>query len=103
MKHIVVLLTENNSRILKVSDPSPYLRARNCLVNPDLRKVEGVPPHFWKISAGEVVPMDYDERLARSEHIAEHGIKNNAPLDIPVEESKKIGLLTKIKQFILGR
>jgi len=105
MKHIVVLLTENNARILKVSDASSYLRATNCLVNPDLKKVEGIPPHFWKMSAGEIIPMNEDERREREAHIATNGIINHTSLKFreEVQIPKKASIFDKIKKFILGK
>lgn len=62
----VVVFTKNNARVLINPPHLGALKKRhNVLINPDLTRVLGCPPHLWKIVKGEIWPMGHAERLAR--------------------------------------
>lgn len=68
---------DNNAKILK--NPEKFeemLSWPNVVPDPDLTKVIGHPPHFWKFHDGEVVPLEGDERIERLKHISDHGADN---------------------------
>lgn len=63
----VVVFTENGARILK--NPANFeelSRAENVVVNPDLKELEGVPPHLWKLQNGKVLAMSLSEQSEKS-------------------------------------
>lgn len=68
----VVVFTKNNARILKNPPDWRLMKGRpGVFVNPDLSRVQGVPPHFWAVSAGKIVPMSsYGRRKVVESHKA---------------------------------
>lgn len=74
-----VVFTFNNARIVhnpKDSERVTWEGAHLVAKNPDLSKVAGFSPQYWKLKDGEVVPLSYLERVARSEHIVANGAIN---------------------------
>jgi hypothetical protein len=86
-KDRVVLFTPNNARILKGPDAAPFKGHPDALVNPDMSKVYGIPPHHWKRRGSEIVPMDLAEREERDRVIARFGVKNGPSVLNLVDES----------------
>lgn len=80
MEKTVVIFTPNNARIIR--NPSAealesFVKWPNVVIDPDLSKVEGLPPHFWKLVDGEIVPLDAAEQTARQNHIEKFGVDNS--------------------------
>lgn len=75
----VVLFTSNNARIL--NNP-PNLESfkgfPNAVINPNLSKVHGYPPHHWKLVKNEILPMNEQEMKDRNEDITDLGPDNEA-------------------------
>lgn len=75
----VVVFTRNNARIL-INPPEGELRRLrvlpNVVVNPDLSRVAGFPPHYWKLVGGAVFPLDAIERAKRDREHDQHGVDN---------------------------
>lgn len=98
--HTVVVFLPHNARVEKVGDPTSYLHYQDVLIDPDLTSVKDLPPHFWKLDNGHVVPMTYEEREARMNLLsdsAKKGVKlSNVPEKktiqdaLPKVESKSI-------------
>jgi len=69
-KHNVVVFTKNNARLLKIwsRDLSHYKKIlpQNYMVDPDMSKVRGTPPHFWKpaLIGNKLVPKNHAEKMA---------------------------------------
>jgi len=58
MVHTVAIFHhDNGARIIKTLDPEQYLNRSDCIVDPDLSGVKGIPPHLWKKCGGKVVPV----------------------------------------------
>lgn len=78
MNHnIVVLFTDNNARILRNPINLDYLKTLdNVLINPDLSKVAGIPPHFWVKEGDSVRAMTTLEKVERAEHHEVNGVAN---------------------------
>lgn len=79
-QRVVVIFTKTNARILINPDNEFFdelLTWPNAIVNPDLSRVEGVPPHLWKLEKGLVVSMNDAEKEARLALIAAHGVDNH--------------------------
>lgn len=76
----VVVFTRNNARIIHNPENLDELRANpNCVVDPDLSLVRRLPPHFWKLDGGHVVPMILSEREAVLAHHEVYGVDNEHP------------------------
>lgn len=73
----VVIFTENNARIVNVDDITPYQAMSNVLINPDITKLTGLAPHFWKKSGNQLLPMTKSEQASRLQHINMVGLKND--------------------------
>lgn len=70
-------------------------------MNPDLSKVRGEPPHFWKLVDGEILPMSRPEKIYRLAHHETFGVDNRGY--IPDYETKKVHLQrTLAVAFIIG-
>jgi hypothetical protein len=54
-KKIVVCVRDGQIRILTNPPYGDYCNLEH-IVDPDLKKVRGLPPHLWKIEDGEVLP-----------------------------------------------
>ena len=76
-KDFIVVFTKTNARVL-VNPPEMgiMLRDHSAVLNPDLKHVKNVPPHFWKMEYGVVAPMSDEERNARIKYIQEVGVDN---------------------------
>jgi hypothetical protein len=73
----IVVFLKYNTRILVNADPGKYKLFKNAVINPDLSKVRSVPPHFWKLYDGEIVPMTDKEQHIRLKEISRYGIDNH--------------------------
>lgn len=78
-KDIVVIFTENNVRFKVNPENLDYYRSlSNCVVNPDLRTVKDIKPHFWKLNEDKTISaMGKEEQRGRQAHIDAEGAKNN--------------------------
>src|ERR1044072_7340853 len=78
MKQTVVIFTTNNARIL-INPEHPKLLAKrfNVLLDPDLSRVRGVDPHYWKVVKGEIYPMNHFEAELRRDHVERFGADND--------------------------
>jgi len=78
---ITVVFTRNNARIIH-GDAGKKYHGHSCVVvNPDLSVVKNVPPHFWKLSKGKIVPMNGVEKAIRNLEIERDGIENMIDLE----------------------
>jgi hypothetical protein len=55
---------------LRISVNTPDYDEADWIINPDLSGVEGVLPHYWKISGDDVVEMNQTEKDAVDADIA---------------------------------
>lgn len=88
----VVIFTENNARILtNPENIEAYKNIPNSVINPDLKSVEGVPPHLWKLVDGKVVQKTEEESHQTLEHIKKYGAINllNAPAAKMIETDEE--------------
>jgi hypothetical protein len=92
-KHVAVFFTKTNARILVNPNPDALKGAKNVVWNPDRSRVQGIPPHFWKLKHGKIYPMNRFERAKRKRDIKKHGVVNT-----PDYEEKKTNYL----YYILG-
>ncbi len=68
----VWIFNKNNCRLKRVTDGElrDYSSLSNAVINPDLSKVAGRPPHHWKIKKGLVVPkMLHEIALIKIHHV----------------------------------
>lgn len=70
-KNRVVIFSNGIPRILTGINPSDYLGVSNVVINPDLSKLIGIPPHHWKLSDGQIVEMSDAEKKVISLHPAQ--------------------------------
>jgi hypothetical protein len=61
IKQRIVIFGENGARIQTVEDVSVFLGREDVLINPNLSRVRGVPPHFWMKDGSEIGVKDNDE------------------------------------------
>lgn len=91
---IVVVFTENNARILTNPDNIKFYESlSNAIVDPDLKAVEGLPPHYWRLENGKVLPMSEEHKQIINDHHAEYGVINDlrtSPIIKPVVETMPI-------------
>lgn len=73
----VVIFTKNNARIKYMEDASEWAACKYAVIDPSLDKVVGVPPHFWKLVSGEVMPMSEAEKTARTKDHELNGVNND--------------------------
>lgn len=91
------MFTKNNVRIeVNPENLQRFEGYKNIVINPDLSKVIGVAPHFWKLKKGKVLPMSPTERGARLKTIERIGIQNELVF-IPYPKSR----LT-VKNIMIG-
>lgn len=73
----VVVFTTNSVRIIPAHQAAKEMtKWPNVVINPDLTKVQGLLPQFWKIDNGEVIPMTSKEIRYRKRHIEKNGMDN---------------------------
>jgi len=76
-KTIVVVFTDNNARVLvNPLDLKAFEGAANAVINPDLWELRGIPPHFWKLVEGKILPMTPEECAARQSQLDKSGADN---------------------------
>lgn len=81
----VAYFTKNNCKLLSVPEDKVHLyKRKNCVIAPNLGRVKGHEPHFWKQKGGNILPMGTDERVARWKEICENGIDNT--VEEPTDE-----------------
>lgn len=106
MKNKVILFTNNNARLIRTNELSTWEKDPRALINPDLSKVKGIPPHFWKRDGGQIVPMTDQEKVERLANIEKHGIHNNYTLaPVTKKEHKRVNVRRMIElgvSFIVG-
>lgn len=74
----VIVFTPNNCRILKNPENlNIYQHMSNAHINPDLSAVKKIPPHFWKVIEGKIVPMTLVEMSQRENHHTDTGVDNS--------------------------
>lgn len=64
----VVVFTADNARVLYTETPEHWVNTPQAVINPDLKEVTGVEPHYWKLVEGKVLPMTDPERAARRDY-----------------------------------
>jgi uncharacterized membrane protein YcjF (UPF0283 family) len=63
----VVVFSDKGARILvNPENAADYKNATNALINPNLEKVRGLPPHLWDLKNGEIVPLAEEKHEART-------------------------------------
>lgn len=60
-KKTVVVFNKYGARIL-VNPGDAYDNVKDSIINPDLTEVKGLPPHYWKLVDGKVVPKTEKEK-----------------------------------------
>lgn len=76
--NIVVMFTDNNARVLRNPINLEYLKTLdNVLVNPNLSKVTGIPPHLWAKEGDSIRAMSEEESIERHKHHEVHGVLND--------------------------
>jgi hypothetical protein len=68
-KDFIVVFTQNNARIIMGGGMGAVGQSDKVVSNPDLSAVRGIPPQYWKIVSGKVVPMSIPERASRDKQI----------------------------------
>lgn len=76
MKHVIIIPTENNHRILVTDNVAPYTGKEGIFIDPDLSRVKGIAPHYWKWDGQYFIPMDAFEKKAVDDTHKKMGIKN---------------------------
>jgi len=100
----VVVFTTNNARIIPNPSPEELLRLSeflNVAIDPDLSLVGGVPPHFWKLQDGAVLPMNDTEKTLRMRHIDKFGI-DNAIQHLKIKQTRPRTMLAFPIEIYLG-
>lgn len=64
-KQFAVVFTRTNSRVIRYQDIKEIGDLGNVVVNPDLSMVRGVPPHFWTLIDGHIIPMNEEQKRVR--------------------------------------
>lgn len=64
MKNKVVLFDKAIPRILVGINPLDYKNNPVAAINPDLSKLLGIPPHYWKLENGQIVEKSNVEKQA---------------------------------------
>ena len=77
--HRVVVFTEDNARVLYTDTPQLWEHTPQAVIEPDLKEVTGVAPHFWKLVDGKVVPMNDVERASRKDYHLRYVAVNSLP------------------------
>lgn len=75
-KDVVVMFTKDNARIyVNPENLLALLPSSQCLINPDMSAVKGLPPHFWKadVENNAVKPMSEMEMFDRLTVLQEYG------------------------------
>lgn len=99
---IVVIFTENNARILRNPIELESLRAMdNTVINPDLTKLTGIPPHLWKQSGDQIVPLTSKEIPKRINHIDRNGLVNTFKIDLLPAKSKILQTVIKYTLILI--
>lgn len=71
----VAVFTTNSCRILEShGDQQTMLRWPNAVFEPDLNRVKGVLPQFWRLDDGQIFPMSAMEVRCRKKSIERFGI-----------------------------
>ena len=75
----VWVFTATNARLVKVDSEEEIdaERLKSFVVSPDLSSVSGIPPHYWRLADGKVIPMNIEQAAQRDQDIAEKGIDND--------------------------
>lgn len=89
-----VIFTKNNARIVNnITDVEYYKALENAVIDPDLINVRGIPPHYWKLDNGCVMPMTEAEKLTVDEHHSENDVDNELPVPPEVIEPASTEIL----------
>lgn len=95
VKNFVVLFLDYNARIIvNPQNLEEYRKLPNAVVNPDLSRVQGVPPHLWRLSRSKnIMPITGRQAQEREANIRKHGIDKFIPPELP---KKKSGLACRL-------
>lgn len=98
----VAIFTTNTCRIID-NPPNPQEMSRwpNVVFDPDLHRVVGVPPHFWKVIDGQIHPMNSMEIRVRKRVIERSGMDNSIRRLLPEEfrvELKEVQMVSALMQ-----
>jgi hypothetical protein len=82
----IAYFTRNNCKILSIAEDKVHLyrKKKNCVIDPNLDRVRGNEPCFWKHRHGTIIPMTTDERVARWKEICDNGLDNT--VEEPTDE-----------------
>lgn len=77
----VACFTKNSCKLISVAEDKVHLykRMKSAVVNPNLDRVKGIEPEFWKHRHGTILPLSTDERVARWADICDNGLDNTVP------------------------
>jgi hypothetical protein len=98
----VVFFTTNNARVERMEEVDGLEGNANVAINPDMKKVEGTPPHYWKLVKGKVLPMSDAEKADRDAHIALHGVDNVVRVNVKTHRRSYKKLRAKVPPFLVG-
>jgi hypothetical protein len=85
MNDVVVIFSDNNTRILSGVNGNDYSSNSNILINPIIPS--GIPPHKWKLSHGKIVIHDEVE-IQRRESLLNQSIIDNKEIIMKPKLSK---------------
>lgn len=83
----VVVFTSDNARVLEGQDPAKYQGRQDCLIDPKIP--QGVPPHHWKLSKGQLVEMTDEEKSQRNLIHSLPEITSKHPRKTPIKTPKR--------------
>lgn len=74
----IVIFTSNNARVIyNPENIEEYRNRPNCLIDPDLSKVAGLAPHYWRLVNESILPVPVLERPAIDTNHAMFGSDND--------------------------
>lgn len=88
----VIVFTEDNARVLYTDTPDLWADTPEAVIEPDLKEVTGVAPHFWKLVDGKILPMTDLERAARHDYHSRNVALNIIPkphLKVVIQEPEQ--------------
>ena len=61
MKKMTVVFRNNDARLFVNSKPKTVMLMDKVIEHPDLSRVVGVSPHYWKLVGDKIFPMNAEE------------------------------------------
>lgn len=94
-----MIFNRNNAKVLtNPTNLNEFEGCENVLINPDFKKVQGNPPHLWKIEEGGLTPIKGQERHDRLIDIEKIGLDTEFK---PVK--RKTSFWVSVKNWMAGK